>query len=288
LAQQALTHTEYVEELFGVFFTALGPETTADPARHYYAIEISFHNAAVKIYHSKIIEKIVPLSQFMKNKLFTLPNMVTLCNLACGCVATVVALRGGKPELVFWWVAAAAVFDFADGAVARLTGQYSNIGKELDSLADVVSFGVAPSAALFALWGRSTEVLPSWMGFAVFMVALFSALRLAKFNIDADQQEEFSGLPTPAAALAITSLTAIWSGPSQWVILAVVACVSWLLVSPIRMFSLKFKNLAWHGNALRYTFLACSAVLIAVAGIGGVAACVGLYVAVSAVRHIKK
>jgi CDP-diacylglycerol--serine O-phosphatidyltransferase len=222
----------------------------------------------------------------MKNKLFTLPNMVTLCNLACGCVATVVALQGGRPELVFWWAAAAAAFDFADGAVARLTGQYSAVGRELDSLADVVSFGVAPSAALFALWGRSAGNLPSEAGFVVFAVALFSALRLAKFNVDPDQTEEFTGLPTPAAALALTSLVAVWDVPSQWMILALVALVCWLLVSGVRMFSLKFKSLALRGNELRYTFLVCSAVLIAVLGIGGVAASVGLYVTVSAVRHI--
>jgi CDP-diacylglycerol--serine O-phosphatidyltransferase len=222
----------------------------------------------------------------MKNKLFTLPNMVTLCNLACGCVATVVALQGGRPELVFWWVAAAAVFDFADGAVARLTRQYSAVGRELDSLADVVSFGVAPSAALFALWGRSAGNLPSEVGFVVFAVALFSALRLAKFNVDPDQTEEFTGLPTPAAALALTSLVAVWGAPPQWMILALVALVCWLLVSDVRMFSLKVKSLALRGNELRYTFLVCSAVLIAVLGIGGVAASVGLYVTVSAVRHI--
>jgi CDP-diacylglycerol--serine O-phosphatidyltransferase len=235
----------------------------------------------------------------MKNKLFTLPNLVTLCNLACGCAAVVFALsRGGRLDVVFWLVAAAAVFDFADGMVARLTRQYSEVGKQLDSLADVVSFGVAPSMALFAAWGRTSGSLPDALsgalsgslpdalGWGVFAVALFSALRLAKFNVDETQREEFTGLPTPACALAITALAAVWGEPSRWVILVSVAVASWLLVSPIRMFSLKFKTPGWRGNQLRYTFLALSAVLIAVLGVGGVAASVGLYVAMSGVRHL--
>ena len=221
----------------------------------------------------------------MRNKLFTLPNIVTLCNLACGCAAIVFASWRQRPDLVFWLVAAAAVFDFLDGMAARLTGQYSEIGKQLDSLADVVSFGVAPSMALFALWGRSPEIMPDALGMSVFAVAMFSALRLAKFNVDPDQKEEFTGLPTPAAALAVTALAAIWSGSSRVMILVLVVAVSWLLISPIRMFSLKFKSFGWRENELRYTFLALSAVLIAATGIGGVAACVGLYVVMSAVRH---
>ncbi len=223
----------------------------------------------------------------MKNKLFTLPNLVTLCNLACGCAAIVFALDG-RPDVVFWLVAAAAVLDFADGAVARLTGQYSEIGVQLDSLADMVSFGVAPSMVLFSLFARSPETLPAALGFSVFAVALFSALRLAKFNVDPDQKEEFTGLPTPAAALALTALTAIWSGSLRVTIIILVIGTCWLLISPIRMFSLKFKNFEWRGNELRYTFLAVSAVLIATLGIGGVAACIGLYIAMSTVRHIAR
>ncbi len=232
----------------------------------------------------------------MKNNLFTLPNIVTLANMACGCGAVVMAFDG-RLDAVFWLVVAAAVFDFLDGMTARLTGQYSEIGKQLDSLADVVSFGVAPSAALFSIYAFAAEMwrgapggLYGLLGWAVFAVALFSALRLAKFNVDETQSEEFEGLPTPAAGLAIASLGwMVQAGALEMpreAVLVLVALVSWLLVCRIRMFSLKFKSLAWRGNGLRYTFLGLSVVLIATLGIGGVAACIALYVVMSAVRGV--
>ena len=239
----------------------------------------------------------------MKIKLFTLPNILTLANLACGCVAVVYALGWFDPKIFFWLIAAAAAFDFLDGMAARLTGQYSEVGKQLDSLADVVSFGVAPSAMLFTLWQLSA---PAWhnlmsaeahnvLGVIVFTVALFSALRLAKFNVDETQKEEFTGLPTPAAGLAIAALPVLcpdlsWTGGAvpREALLALAALVSWLLISPLKMFSLKFKTWGWRENRLRYTFLASSAVLIAVFGIGGIACAVALYIVMSAVRHIAR
>lgn len=236
----------------------------------------------------------------MKIKLFTLPNLVTLCNLACGCAAVQYAFHW-NPNAAFWFIAAAAVFDFLDGAVARLTGQYSEVGKQLDSLADVVSFGVAPSAVLFALFQADNYLWDNWIyewsvPYTVFAVALFSALRLAKFNVDETQSEEFTGLPTPAAALAIAALarTVAWdtefqhiapTGMPNELLIVLAAVASYLLVSPLRMFSLKFKSFGWRGNELRYMFLAASAVLVATLGVGGVAAAVGLYIAMSAVRQ---
>jgi CDP-diacylglycerol--serine O-phosphatidyltransferase len=227
----------------------------------------------------------------MKNKLLTLPNLVTLGNLACGCAATVFALSAGRPDVVWWLVAAAALFDFCDGAVARLTGQFSAVGRELDSLADLVSFGIAPSALLFHLYGLSSSLwegasagLYDALGWGVFAVAIFSALRLAKFNVDDTQREEFSGLPTPAAGLAIASMWFLegeWFMQSKEAILVLAAVVSVLLVCPMRMFSLKFKNFAWRGNELRYIFLTGAIVLVAVLGVGGVAAAVGLYIALN-------
>ncbi|MDR2912852.1 MAG: CDP-diacylglycerol--serine O-phosphatidyltransferase [Alistipes sp.] len=229
----------------------------------------------------------------MKNRLFTLPNFVTLCNLACGCGATVMAL-GGRVDVAFGLIAAAAVFDFADGLVARLTGQFSEIGKQLDSLADMVSFGVAPSAVLFTIYGLSPALwgggfLSGAFGWIVFGVALFSALRLARFNVDEEQREEFTGLPTPAAALAIAALGWMWSRgelfASREMIVAVAVVVSWLLVCPVRMFSLKFKGFGWRGNSLRYIFLAAAAGLLVVWGVGGVAAAIGGYVLIGVVQH---
>ncbi len=233
----------------------------------------------------------------MQNKLFTLPNLLTLAGLACGCAAVVFALTGeGRLDLVFLLVAAAAVFDFLDGLAARLTRQYSEVGKQLDSLADMVSFGVAPSAALYtiytqapALWAGAPARLLDALGWGVFAVALFSALRLARFNVDEDQREEFTGLPTPAAALAITALGLMWSngsfaGVPREAILLGSAAVSCLLVCELRMFSLKFKGWGWRENALRYLFIVASAALVVMLGVAGVAAAIGLYIVASVVR----
>ncbi len=233
----------------------------------------------------------------MKIRMFTLPNIITLANLACGCAAVVIALSaGGRLNVAFWLLVAAAVCDFADGFTARLTKQYSEIGVQLDSLADMVSFGVAPSAVLWVMYRDS---LPAWsgaptalydaLGCLVFSVALFSALRLARFNVDKTQTYEFSGLPTPAAALAIAAMGWTWytgefTMPRE-VILAFAALTSWLLICPVRMFSLKFSRYGFKGNEIRYGFLAASLVLVAIFGIGGVALAVGLYVSTGIVRH---
>lgn len=223
-----------------------------------------------------------------KIKMFTVPNALTLCNLMCGCVATSYAFYLNA-NVAFWFIAAAAVFDLLDGAAARLLGQHSEMGKQLDSLADIVSFGVAPAALLYSRFGAAGSAIgvPDALGWATFAVALFSALRLAKFNIDDSQTEDFAGMPTPAAALAVASLsTWEWSISREWLlVLAAAICV--LLVCPMRMFSLKFKHLAWHGNELRYTFLGAVAVIVAVLKMQGVAAAIGLYVVLSAACYKK-
>ncbi len=232
----------------------------------------------------------------MKIKMFTIPNMITLANLACGCAAILFALRApGNLAATFWFIAAAAVFDFLDGFVARLTKQYSAIGVQLDSLADMVSFGVAPSAVLFVMYRDSFAMwnpgpfIAEWPGWILFVVALFSALRLAKFNIDDTQTTEFVGLPVPANALLIASLGwATYTGNlevGREIILAFALAVSCLLICPVRMFSLKFKGFGWRGNELRYIFLLCCALLVVPLGIKGVAASIGLYIVVSTVRH---
>lgn len=232
-----------------------------------------------------------------KNRMFTLPNFITLANLACGCAATVLALgAGGRLNLAFWFVVAAAVFDFADGLAARLTGQYSAIGAQLDSLADMVSFGVAPSAMLFVVYlyspsliSGAPDMLMDSLGWLVFAVALFAALRLARFNTDTSQKDEFTGLPVPAAALAIAALAWMWYEawfmPYREIIIVFVALVSYLLICPVRMFSLKFSDFGWRGNELRWIFLVCCVALMAVFGIGGVPLAVALYVLVSTARY---
>jgi CDP-diacylglycerol--serine O-phosphatidyltransferase len=206
--------------------------------------------------------------------MFTIPNLISLLNLACGCFAAAAAMRGDLPA-AFWLVAAAAVFDFLDGFAARLTRQYSDIGRELDSLCDVVSFGVAPAAVLAMMGGGVWAVV----------LVLFSALRLAKFNVDTSQKDSFAGLPTPACALLVCSLGATMVLPT-WCVYALLGTLCVLLVCPLRMFSLKFAGFGWRGNGLRYCFLIAAAATVAVFGVAGVAMAIGGYVVVSAIFAI--
>ncbi|MDR2935920.1 MAG: CDP-diacylglycerol--serine O-phosphatidyltransferase [Rikenellaceae bacterium] len=207
----------------------------------------------------------------MKIRLFTIPNVITLLNLLAGCLAVVAALDHNPPE-AFWWIAFAAVCDFLDGFTARTLRSYSEVGKQLDSLADMVSFGVAPAMILFAMLQDFPD-LPGGVACVAFLVALFSALRLAKFNIDTRQGDEFIGFPTPANALLIASVGFVAvRGSDPWIgalahdaigLAALAVSLSLLLVSEIRMFSFKFKNFSLKDNALRYAFLLYAVVLLA-------------------------
>lgn len=227
----------------------------------------------------------------MKIRLFTFPNLLTLMNLLCGAAAAVEVLVYHDYVLAFALIVLAAVFDFFDGFAARLLHQSSPIGLQLDSLADVVSFGFAPAAVMFRLvW----DAPAAWFGdggslaWAALVLAAFSALRLAKFNIDDTQRTEFCGLPTPAAALFCASLGLLRALemlqlPAEAVLLATFV-LSALLVSPVRMFALKFHGFGWRGNELRYGFIGVSAVLIFTLGAYAIPTIIVLYVVVSTVR----
>ena len=203
--------------------------------------------------------------QKMKIRLFTIPNMLTLGNLICGSSAVVALLMHADFELAFWLVVASAVFDFFDGFAARLLKQSSPLGVQLDSLADMVSFGVVPAVAMYCLYGDMpqlsgmSESVASMLGFVTLIIAAFSALRLAKFNIDDTQHDSFSGLPTPANAIFCLSFVyaAVEKGivvEVEWVALISVVMAA-LLVSPIRMFSFKFKKGSAY-NRIRIYFMA--------------------------------
>ena len=227
--------------------------------------------------------------QKMKIRLFTIPNMLTLGNLICGSSAVVALLMHADFELAFWLVVASAVFDFFDGFAARLLKSVSAIGVELDSLADMVSFGLTPSVAMFCLWDVApSSDLPSWMRYLTLTIVAFSALRLAKFNIDDTQTTEFCGLPTPANGLFCLSLAMLMAAGSislpQWAILTISIGMAYMLISPIRMFALKFKGFGWQGNEIRYSFLALCAVLIAAFTRYAVPAIILLYIIISAIR----
>lgn len=209
-------------------------------------------------------------------KLFSFPNALTCCNLICGCMATGAAFHSHF-TWAFALIIAGAVFDFFDGLAARALGISSPIGKELDSLADIVTFGVAPSAMLFQLFGL--VVYPSWLAAAAswlpytsFLMAAFSALRLAKFNLDTRQSVSFIGLPTPANALFWSSLIVAqlsWLASPRfnavWLFLFMLASC-FLLTSELPLFALKFKNFKWADNRIKFIFLG-GAVLLLLAGV---------------------
>ena len=220
-----------------------------------------------------------------------IPNTITCCNLLSGCVAATFAFQG-MYLLAFAFIIAGAVFDFFDGLTARALKVSSPIGKELDSLADVVTFGFAPGTMVFgwlrecaeANLGASVAVV---VPFFAFILVAFSALRLAKFNVDERQTSSFIGLPTPAnalfwGALVIGSHDAVVAHPYGWVlVIALVMLFSWLLVAEIPMFSLKFKSLAWKANCTAYIFLLVSLVLLILLGLNGLSAVIGWYIILS-------
>lgn len=191
------------------------------------------------------------------------------------------------------WIVAAAVFDFFDGLAARALKAYSPMGKELDSLADVVSFGVAPGMILFTslrIWASSSSAgcLSEYIPYLAFLVPAFSGLRLAKFNIDERQTTSFIGLPVPAHALlwssAAYSLQEWLLSGQTWVAVVMIAAfcaTSYLLVSEVPMFSLKIKSLSWKGNELRYILIIASALLIISFGFIGISGAILLYILLS-------
>ena len=229
----------------------------------------------------------------MKIKLFTVPNIITLCNLLCGCFSIVASLVVGDFTLALIFILASAVCDFFDGFTARLLKQYSDIGVQLDSLADMVSFGVAPSAVMYAFACQAptlfelNDVVAHIIVYVPFIMAAFSALRLAKFNIDETQHETFEGLPTPANALFCASFVyaAISSGKAvevEWIALISVVMAA-LLVSPIRMFSFKLKSFGWQQNKSLYIFLVLSLVALLTLGVYSVSVIIVLYIVISTI-----
>lgn len=227
-----------------------------------------------------------------------IPNTITCLNLVSGCIASVMAFEG---NLLFalLWIVAAAVFDFFDGLAARALKAYSPMGKELDSLADVVSFGVAPGMILFTslrIWASSSSVgcLSEYIPYLAFVVPAFSGLRLAKFNIDERQTTSFIGLPVPAHALlwssAAYSLQEWLLSGQAWVAVVMIAAfcaTSYLLVSEVPMFSLKIKSLSWKGNELRYILIIASALLIISFGFIGISGAILLYILLSVIGRKK-
>ncbi len=219
-----------------------------------------------------------------------IPNALTCANLLCGCVGIVEVFHNNL-LLSCALIGLAAVFDFLDGFAARLLKVSSPIGKELDSLADMTTFGVLPAMIVYQLLLRSVPGLEDlWIPNLAFLIAVGSALRLAKFNIDPRQSDSFIGVPTPANALLVASLPFILRNYPEWEsvivnttnLLIFTVVMSFLLVAELPLFALKFKSFGWAGNEVRYSFLLASVVLLATLGFLAVPLIVGGYVLLSA------
>lgn len=195
-----------------------------------------------------------------------IPNFITCLNLFSGCVAVYFAFRGDS-QSAFLAIMLAAVFDFLDGFAARLLHAYSPMGKELDSLADMISFGLAPGAIVFSLLTQAGVY--AWLPFIGFLIPVFSGLRLAKFNIDTRQTTSFIGLPTPANAIFWAGLgfsfPAFFIGYSYF-FAALVLLFCYLMVSEIPMFSLKITSKSWKENIVPLIFLAVCLIIMAILG----------------------
>lgn len=220
-----------------------------------------------------------------------IPNTLTSCNLISGCIAIVYALSANY-TMALTFIVVGAVFDFFDGMSARLLGVSSPIGKELDSLADVVTFGVAPSSMIYTLlltlsksgWN---ETLAFAIPYVAFVMAAFSALRLAKFNLDERQTTSFIGLPTPANALFWGALIVgnenVFDENSYYIYLLIILVFvsSWLLVAEIPMFALKFKHWGWRDNKVKYVFLISCLPILLIFGISGISVIIAWYICLS-------
>ncbi len=232
-----------------------------------------------------------------------IPNFLTSLNLACGSLAVFFALNGHL-EWAVWLIFIGALFDFSDGFAARALKAYSDMGKELDSLADLISFGVAPSAIFSTLVKQlitgdvttafdTLQFLDKVFVLLPFILVVFSGLRLAKFNVDTRQTESFLGLTTTATgiftasfAYIVTTQPEMFSWLNVYIIIAMIIFFSIMLVSEVPMFSLKFKNFKFNENIERFLLLVFALIFIILLGVGGIAATILFYILYSTGKWI--
>ena len=211
-----------------------------------------------------------------------LPNFITSLNLATGCVGIYCLLVLGQPKAIYF-VLIGAFFDLLDGLVARLLRVSSELGKQLDSLADLITFGLLPSFFLLTLLRDQTPLF--WMAI---LVAVFSAVRLGKFNLDDSQKDSFRGLPTPANAIMLTSMSFVpfELGVSALISITVLSC--FLLVSNVRLIALKFTTYSWQGNVFRWLLIIGSVVFVAVFQWTSVPLLIPFYITISLISSLNK
>ena len=213
---------------------------------------------------------------------------MTCGNLLCGCIGVVMALRGHL-DTAAWLIGLAALLDFGDGFVARLVKVSGPFGKELDSLADVVTFGVLPATIVFQLcWFQGLGPI----SYGAFLIAVLAALRLANFNIDTRQSESFIGLPVPAYTMVIAAFPlmqryqpqydAIWKND---IALGMMIAFSFVMVSEIPLFALKFKSFGWAENRIKFSFLIASILLLLFLQFAAIPLIILLYILVSLISN---
>jgi CDP-diacylglycerol--serine O-phosphatidyltransferase len=221
-----------------------------------------------------------------------IPNIVTLLNLVSGCFAILLAVQGFLKEAAAM-VLLASVFDFFDGMVARLLHVKSDIGKELDSLADVVSFGVAPAMIVYQLFipvditnltAYNIHIIPACISF---LFPCFVALRLAKFNLDTRQTEIFYGLPSPAAAFVLISFPFFSQNEySFWIYTIVILFLCVFMLANIPLLSLKFKDFGLKNNIFRYILIGIAAILVVLLTFRSIPFIILIYICLSLINNI--
>lgn len=242
-----------------------------------------------------------------------IPNIITCGNLVCGCMG-ILAATHHQLQWAVYFIIIASLLDFFDGFLARKLNSNSTIGKDLDSLADGVTFGVLPGFIIFELMNSNyvftTNVFSQShpLSFFAFLIPVFSIVRLAKFNNDPRQTDSFIGLPTPACTLFVASLVYIqhdahtnfsfglfhsppvFSGlmksePNIYAFVTLIAILSFLLVCELPLFALKFKSFALKDNVLRYFFLLCGLILLIKFNFAAFAYIIPLYILISVFAH---
>ncbi len=240
------------------------------------------------------------------NPIRHIPNFITSLNLICGCVA-VILVQDGQPLVAAFLVIAAAIFDFFDGFAARILNVSSAIGAELDSLADMVTFGLVPGLMLLHYLQQSagivfeglSDLLTHPILLVPLLIPIFSALRLAKFNVDTRQTHGFRGLPTPASAMWVISIPLMiefmpfhmWWEPEnvivdKWFIIGTSIGLSALMVSDIPLLAMKFKSFGWKGNEMRYLLMIISVILLIILQPVAIPIILSLYVLLSVINNL--
>ena len=226
-----------------------------------------------------------------------IPNALTSFNLLFGCLSIIASLVNNDLALAAYFIGAAAILDFFDGFVARALHVGSEMGKQLDSLADCVSFGVAPGFIFYKITNIPIDFNQiNVLAYIPFLIPIFSAIRLAKFNIDTRQTDSFIGVPTPANSLFIAAIPFVIMQntfglasvfQNQWFLIIFPFVSAYLLVAEIPLFALKFKSFAWQHNQLRYLFLLCCLISLFAFGYLGINISIILYILFSIYNNLQ-